>query len=1549
MKKLLKMSGIGLGSVVGLFALATALFYFPPFQNWAAKKASAYASEQTGMEISVEKVRLKFPLRLGLEGVKVLQPNDSLQQKDTIADVKEVVADVQLLPLLKKKIEIDQLDFNHAKINTTNLIKDAQVKGNIGQFSVKSHGIDLKKHHISIDDARLQNANLHIELADTAAVDSTKTPVRWTIHSDKLQIKDTDVALKLADKQTNVKAHIGNATAENGDFDLENADYKIESLSLKKSAANYDVANTPHISGLDGNHMRLTDLKLKARNIHYKDPRLDLKLDELAFKEQSGLEVENLSGDLNLKNGKAYLTGVKLKTSESELTTDIDLDLNAFDGANPGQLNTHIHGEVGKNDLMKLLGDLPKSFRKQWPNCPLAIDGEVQGNLEHLTLNDMHAVLPGAFDAKVNGFVANLKSKNGMKADLRFDVKTQDAGFLNQLLDPSLRQTIQLPKGVVANGRLRMDGTCYDADLNVRQSGGTLSGNVKYCQQRPTYSANLTGRQFPLQHFIHGMNLSRFTGHVVANGAGLDFLSPQTTMNATADIKQFSYDNYLLDNTKVVAKMKNGWIDADVDMRNKMANGVAQVRAKSNNKLLDASVLCDLMQVDCRMIGLSDTSVKADLCGYAEIKTNLNDQHKIVGNLEDVTLYEGANVYHQEKVDFDVNLQPTLTQAIVNCADFQLDLNAKESYSRLFSRTDALKQEIVRQYKQHRIDHQQIRSILPQATIHLESGRDNIFMALLKNYGYEAKNINCDLNSSPGEGLNGHLHTDSLLVQGIQLDKIRFTLDSDGERINYKGQIQNYKGNSQYSFNALFDGAIHEQGTYLTTKIYDENEKLGILLGLDGKIEEGGIRIKPYGEDPVLGYKKFHVGGDDFIFLSENQRISADLTLRADDGTGVQIYTNDDNIDVLQDVTISLNKFDLEKVLAVVPYTPAVSGQMNGDLHLIKTEKELSVASALDFHNLVYEHSSMGNLNTEFVYIPRQDGSHYVDGYLYADGEEVASFVGSYKAAEQKGSDRLQANLMLSELPMSLINGFIDNQVVEFTGKANGKMSVEGSLRHPHVNGTLQLDSAYIISEPYGVKMRIANDRINVSDSRIVFNNFNMYGYNDSPLRMTGTLDFSDMDRMMMDARLVARNFLLIDAKENNRSEAYGKAYVNLFATLKGPLSQLNMRGKLDVLGNTDLHYVLRDNPLATDNRLDELVQFVNLNDTTRQVQNRPPLTGFNMDLSVDIDEGVHLDCVLNQDHSNYIDAIGGGNLRLQYDMSDDFRLTGRYTLLSGEMKYSLPIIPLKTFTIKDGSYLEFRGDPMNPTLNITATERTKASVGDGNGSSRPVTFECGVVLTKTLNDMGLEFIINAPEDMAVNNELSMMSVEERGKVAVTMLTTGMYLADGNTSNFTMNAALSAFLQGQITHLAGNALRTLDLSIGVDNTTTATGGMQTDYSFKFAKRLWDNRLSIQVGGKISTGSDVGDQNQNLFNNVIFEYRLNQAASKYVKLFYERDRYDWLEGNVGEYGVGFVWKRKVEHFKDLFKFKEKPANMLAPVRRDSVVTDTLKIKTHDQDK
>jgi hypothetical protein len=688
-------------------------------------------------------------------------------------------------------------------------------------------------------------------------------------------------------------------------------------------------------------------------------------------------------------------------------------------------------------------------------------------------------------------------------------------------------------------------------------------------------------------------------------------------------------------------------------------------------------------------------------------------------------------------------------------------------------------------------------------------------------------------------------------------------------------------------------------------------------------MEEHGIRVTMTDTKPILGYKQFSINEDNYAFLGDDKRVSANLKMIADDGTGVQIYTDDTNTDALQDVTIGLHKFELEKITAVIPYMPKISGTMDGDFHLIQTPENITVSTAININKMVYEGSAMGNVGTEFVYMPKNDGTHHVDGYLTVNNDEVAYLKGTY---DSKGEGNLDATLTMARTPLSLINGFIPDKLIGLKGYGEGELSVKGSLSKPQVNGEIYLDSSYLVSEPYGVELRFDNDPVRIVGSNLLFENFEMYSHNDQPLTLSGALDFSDLNRMMLNLRMRARNFQLIDAKENRRSETFGKAFVNIYAMINGPIDNLMMRGRLDVLGSTDMTYIMRDTPISTDNQLEGLVTFVDPRDTFNDDVTRPPLSGFNMDLSLSIDEGAHIIAQLNAEKTNYIDLEGGGDLRLQY-YQNDLRLTGKYTLNNGEMKYSLPVIPLKTFAIQDGSSVEFTGDPMNPKLNITATETSKSSIGTGN-AARQVKFECGVKITKTLKDMGLEFIIDAPEDLTLHSQLQSMSTEERGKLAVAMLTTGMYMAEESMGSFTMNSALSAFLNSQINSISNSAMRTLDLSFGVDNTTTATGDIQTDYSFKFAKRFWNNRLRIVVGGKLSTGSDAPNDNNTFFDNITFEYRLSDTSNKYINVFYNRNSYDWLEGNIEEFGAGFMWRRKLQHFNEIFKFKTK-SDIIAP--------------------
>ena len=68
-----------------------------------------------------------------------------------------------------------------------------------------------------------------------------------------------------------------------------------------------------------------------------------------------------------------------------------------------------------------------------------------------------------------------------------------------------------------------------------------------------------------------------------------------------------------------------------------------------------------------------------------------------------------------------------------------------------------------------------------------------------------------------------------------------------------------------------------------------------------------------------------------------------------------------------------------------------------------------------------------------------------------------------------------------------------------------------------------------------------------------------------------------------------------------------------------------------------------------------------------------------------------------------------------------------------------------------------------------------------------------------------------------------------------------------------MGDALTSFLQSEINNIAGSALKSVDISFGMetyDDNGDAGGGTRTDYSFRFAKRFYNDRIRVDLGGRI---------------------------------------------------------------------------------------------------
>ena len=1557
-----------------LFFILAALLYLPPVQNWAVKKVAAIASEKTGMEITVGHVNLEWPFDLGIDDFRMLHPNDSLKNvTDTIADIGHLTANIQLRPLLNKHVVIDELSMREAKLNTNGFISDLRIKGQMKELCLSSKGIDLDKETVEVNGARLVKADLDIQLSDTAAVDTTTSDNKWIINADSLSIHQSRVAIHLPGDTLHIDAYMGHAVAKEADIDLGKSIYKVSSLRWDDGKLNYDNRFEPSAPGFDANHIALSYIYLGIDSISYTPQGTSFYVHKTSFKEKCGIEIAKLEGGIKFDSAfnKVQIPALSLRTPDSDIYTEVDMDFNAFDERNPGKMRVRLNTQLGKQDLMKLLGDMPPSFIRRYPNHPIAIKGSLNGNMQQLEFTGLDINLPTAFHLSANGTVGHLTDMSKLQADLKMSAKTQDIGFVTTLLDPKTMKDYRIPNGITLDGTLKANGPRYTADLIAREGQGTvkLKGNATIPQNAKgemmasqiSYDADIGIKNLNLHHFMPKDSLYNLSADISAKGYGTDILSKNTRLTADATLQQLQYGSWNLNNMTAKATISNGRTHATITGHNALFTGditadMLLAPALSKDHTIEAQLCADLSKADLFQMRMTDKPLTIGMIGDLSIKSNLKDTHYISGLIDNISIKDEKNTYNPTKVGLLLKTNRDTTYARMQSGDFIVKLDAQGNYERVLKQLTTITDSVFSQFEDRVIDQPAIKRLLPTMKLHVESKRDNPIANLLKTQEIDFKDLLIDLNLSPETGINGSGHLYSLNYDSTRIDTIHLNLTQKGDRLTYQGQVRNNRRNPQFVFNALIDGHVHEHGALAGLRYYDKDGKMGVRIGATAEMEDGGIRFKLMPDRPTVGYKEFNLNKDNFIFLGNNKKIQAKVDLISDDRTGLKLYTENQDSTMLQDLTLSCNRIDLGEITSVIPYLPKITGKLNGDYHILQDQNEkFSVVSDMAVQDMTYEGAPIGNISTELVYLMKEDDTHAIEAHLMLNDEEFGTLSGNY---QNKDEGQIDATFNMTRFPLSLVNGFIEDQIVGLEGFAEGELAIKGTLKHPKVDGELYVEEAYLVSLPYGIRMRFDNDPVRVIDSRLLLENFGLYAYNDEPINMMGNIDFSDMDRITMDMRMRARNLLLINSKQEAKSIAFGKAYVNFVARMQGPLEQLDMRGRLDVLSSTDMTYMLLDSLLSTDNRLDELVKLTDFSDSTQTIVVKPVPTGLNADLTISVAQGAHIVCDLNVEQTNYIDLIGSGDLRMKYN-HEGINLTGRYTLSRGEMKYSLPVIPLKTFTIKDGSYVEFTGDAMDPKLNITATEHLKASVG-GEGNPRVVAFECGVIITQTLNNMGVQFIIEAPEDNIINGDLNSMGAEERSKVAVAMLTTGMYLADSNTSGFSMNAALSSFLQSEINNIAGSALKTLDLSVGIDNTTDATGSMQTDYSFKFAKRFLNNRLKIEIGGVVSSGANSPQgQKQSFFDNVSMEYRMNQSGTMNAKLFYQQNVYDWLDGYTNMYGGGFVWRRKLSNFWDIIRFwkkEEQPMRRLTTqplpgqtLRRDSTATDSLRVNQNKDER
>ena len=1572
-----------------LFLLALIIIYLPPVQQYAVEKAGEALSKQMGLDVQVGSVNLAFPLDLrmldvvavdngrGIKGETIVAPESRIpgleyrQKGDTILAIKRLDLNIQLLPLFKQKVEVDAFTIYGAKVNTKELISALTVKGEIGELYVDAHNIDLDQSLATMSKTYIANADLTLSLADSVPPDTTpSTPTPWKVTLENVMLHNVALQVKLPPQanRTSVSADISDGYVK-GVLDLENSRFLLRDIELRRSMARFDTGaddlgdhgyrfthhgrfeyqGDPSSLAFNSNHIIFEDLTTHIDTLHIlEDGQLRIDISQLQGNERSGLAIDHFNGVLTIDSTALHIHQSHLLTAQTNVEIDFDMDMNAFDEHNPGTVSARVKGTVNKNDLAPLTTEVPREVMDALPDKAILVDADVSGNLSELAVNKLHTSAQGLFEMDADGILMNLNDPKALAMNARFKGHITDAAFVKKMMPADAAQSVNIPHDMTVEGRFGMVGDELTADVSLQRGASLLKLNAGYVAAKESYNIDLDAMNLRVNDFVALTDELLFTGRVKAVGHGMDIYSDKMTADVDIDIQQGHFGKIDFTKSLVEGTLKDGQFNGYASVDNAQTQLVADLEGMIGERYTGGQSLLagskghstgfglhgtlHLPHTDLYAMGLSDSPLSLSAETSFNFDTDGRHTIRLVGLVEEGEVRMGNDVLPLHGVMLNAETTPEKTKAIINNKDLSLYFSSPHYFETITRKFSDFQAEIDRQKTSRVFDAERARNFLPETFLNLRAGNDNPLSELMRMRGISWTSVDASFDTSPEFGLEGDGVVTDLRAQNDSLifDELTVKFYEDSlMRLKYEARANALSMTAYTPFTATIDGYLEAKNIDTHIKLFNAAGMKAFDLGAHLEGRDSLAYVTLYPSHPTIGFTEYEINDDNYIILTRKNSAQADIRLRGVDGTWIDI-TGAPNDTLLQNLHFDIRHLNMTTLTESLPFVPQMKGTLNMDADYQQTEASFHFGGKVQTRQFFFEDTELGDMDALVDYEPLDNNRHSVHAVIFKNDTETAVIDGIYTATD---GGRLDMTARLNHLPMGVASPFIAGSGMSLEGTASGLININGPTDKLSINGGLAPDGLKLNMPAYGVTFRFPSDTIHIADNTIRFDNYMVYGHDDTPLTLNGNIDFSDFANVTFNLNAYGRNFALINARKTRESLVYGKMFADLFAQVVGNPNEITVRGLVNVLRNTDVKYVLVGSPITVEDRLSDIVTFVDFSAPPPKDQTivTKVVTGIDMRMNLTAEEGAKFKVELSTDESSFVNIEGNGTLNMMMTPQGVFSLQGRYTLSGGLMKYQLPVIPLKTFQIQKGSYVDFTGDPGNPILNITATERTRTSVAENDGGSRTVAFDTGVKVTGTLNDMNLEFIIDAPEDQYVQSDLSTKSPEEKNKIAVAMLATGMYLTDTNTAGFKAANALNSYLENEINQIVNRATNSyVDVSVGINQTENAMGRTHTDYSFRFSKRLLSDRLNVIIGGKVSADKNSDTQRSGAYiDDVSLEWRLDDGGTRYLRVFHEQKYANPFEGEVVANGGGIILRKKVDNFTDLFIFRKEEN------RRDSL--------------
>ncbi len=1328
---------------------------------------------------------------------------------------------------------------------------------------------------------------------------------------------------------------------------------KIDDIVLRNGYVTYDVNDAPQTADqFNGSHIACRGLQMEGSFVLGPKGDITVAVDHLSLREQSGLRVEDLETKILLKDDHLVVSRLALSLPKSRVTMSADCILDSR------QFSTMV-----QSDSISL-ADLA-------PFAPMLASMTDSASFSFLATGAFPAVWVTELMVDYPS-VMNLKSSRVKISDCLdwehalYDVRVEELSVASDGASRILAMVggenpEMLASYLPAQARLTYKGTLSDGNFSTGitapvgrvEADGTLQykPNVNYLG----CDLSLRCADVALDTLLRSDDFKSLTMTSDVKVAWRMDQNPNILLSAK--LSDFSYRNYAYDTLRLSARylsqdtLISHWVVNDPNLNGEVwLNGANLTGEKPR-----FSAKAMLNHFAPAVTHLSDSLGNAHISGA--FSANLTDFNDLLGEIAIDSLHlvrDSSEIHWTKPVKMrhkwlsDGNRQLTFSSPAV-----EADLKGAYEFSDFYPAVV----KVMRHYWPDLLKDVEVED--PAVAVNVD------FNVQVKEVEDLAEFLGQEIVLPSGALVNGNLSVPDnamsvkvdvpLLAVGKRwVQDVTLQLNADGSKLRLNADVvadsstsgasemMRVRLNSVVTRNQM-EGVVYTR-TFPDTSFVRGSLPFTIYSTIDSASGRMNMSLLTQSTDLLLmGYRfgltpaEIHQQAEKIVVKNIGITLDDNVLLRMEGLVSDQLQ------DTLE---IRFDRVNLEPIVSAlarrhIPLQCAMDGEVQGSALL--GEQMHIQTNNLRFDSIVYEGISLGDLSVNMRWNNERKGllSKMI---LTKGGKQMALVQGVVKPAEKS----LKMVTSLDSLPLDIFSPFIENYVTETRGNIGASILAEGTFDDLALEGRLFFKDLHAKVKYTGVGYTLS-DTIKFERNKLRVDHFCFKDDNGHLLTVRGDVSHEKFKRFDYNLLVNMDDFLLLNNPKAKSNIVSGLFYANAKnVTVQGTDSHMKVRGEFSNGDNTTLNILLPES-------VAEVQTYDNIVYVKPAEEVADTIVEGNGEMPLDLDADILVK--LSDQATFYVNVAdgamvnGNGNLRVVYQ-EGNVSLYNRYTVNSGYVKIKLSEIPAKKFSIQQGGYVQFNGDPMKLTFDATAcydltadlATLSKGFMGMGLGSTRqPV--RCGAHATGSLSEMNLTYDITLPSstDNVVNQMNSIITTDDiRIREFAYLIGLGMFYApEGQTQG---DEVLTSLASSSLSAALNNALS----SVLKDKVTIGTGFSTSDENFSdvemnlsVSTKLLNDRLLLSTNLGYQKQA-TGEENEASFlGDFDAEYLLGKKKVLRVKA-YNHTNNDYYRASSNTQGVGVVFVKESKTLRGLLPFAkdEEGKNLLAP-------RDTTQVKREEK--